>query len=70
VKYYDIDSEWDKMSLIELIAYEAQIDAHENTFEGEYDDEENEDAPINNFKGEGENAEADEEEEEGEAWGA
>lgn len=43
MKYYDIDNEWDKLSLEELIVYEAKIDAHENTFTGEYDDEENED---------------------------
>ena len=43
MKYYDIDSDWDKMSLTELIAYALEIDAHEDTFESEYDDEENED---------------------------
>jgi hypothetical protein len=43
VKYYDIDSDWDKMSLTELIAYALEIDEHENTFTSEYDDEENED---------------------------
>ncbi len=41
--YRDIDLDWDKMSLVELLAYEEEIDAHENTFTGEYDDEENED---------------------------
>jgi hypothetical protein len=41
--YHDMDEVWDKMSLSELIAYEAEIDAHENTFTSEYDDEENED---------------------------
>ena len=41
--YHDMDEVWDKMSLAELIAYEAEIDVHENTFTGEYDDEENED---------------------------
>jgi hypothetical protein len=43
MKYYDIDDEWDNLSLTELIAYEKEIDAHENTFTSEYDDEENED---------------------------
>ena len=43
MKYYDIDSDWDKMSLTELIAYALEIDAHEDTFTSEYDDEENED---------------------------
>jgi hypothetical protein len=43
MKYYDIDSDWDKMSLTELIAYALEIDEHENTFTSEYDDEENED---------------------------
>lgn len=43
MKYHDMDSGWDKMSLAELIAYEEEIDKHENTFTGEYDDEENED---------------------------
>lgn len=41
--YHDIDLDWDKMSLEELIAYEKEIDEHENSFTSEYDDEENED---------------------------
>ena len=43
MKYYDMDDDWDKMSLPELIAYALEIDEHENTFTSEYDDEENED---------------------------
>jgi len=43
VKYYNIDSDWDKLTLEELISYEMELLEHEDTFTGEYDDEENED---------------------------